>query len=142
MSPLDRIDLRILEVLQQDARLSMVELAGKVHLSRTAAMARVRQLEAAGIIAGYHAAIRWPNEERTLTAMLLLSFDARPCAPVLAFLRAQPEIRQVWSLSGQHDAIAEAVTTSTVALSALVDRLAGAPYGIRVDTRPVLDKAN
>lgn len=142
MSPLDRIDLRILEALQQDARLSMVELARKVHLSRTAAMARVRQLEAAGIIAGYHAAIRWPNEERTLTAMLLLSFDARPCAPVLAFLRAQPEIRQVWSLSGQHDAIAEAVTTNPVALSALVDRLAGSPYGMRVDTRPVLDKAN
>lgn len=140
MSPLDRIDLRILEALQEDARLSMVELARRVHLSRTATMARVRQLEAGGVIAGYHAAIRWPNEERALTAMLLLSFSTRPCAPVLAFLRAQPEIRQVWSLSGQHDAIAEAVTTSTAAISALVDRLAGSPYGIRVDTRAVLDK--
>jgi len=140
MSPLDRTDQRILEALQQDARLSMTELAQRVHLSRTATMARVRQLEASGVIAGYHATIRWPNDEQALTAMLLLSFSTRPCAPVLAYLRTQPEIRQVWSVSGLHDAIAEAVTPSPAALSALVDRLSGAPYAMRVDTRPVLSK--
>ena len=140
MSKLDRIDQRILEELHQEARLPMAELARRVHLSRTAAMARVRQLEAGGVIVGYRAEIRWPSEENPLSAMLLLSFSTRPCAPVLAYLRAQPEVRNVWSVSGLHDAIAEVSTPGSEALSALVDRLSGSPYGMRVETRPVLSK--
>lgn len=142
MSKLDRIDQRILEELHREARLPMAELARRVHLSRTAAMARVRQLEESGVIAGYRAEIRWPQEERALTAMLLLRFNTRPCAPVLAYLRALPEVRQVWSVSGLHDAIAEVSTPSPVALSMLVDKLSASPYAIQVDTRPVLSSGS
>ena len=56
MSRLDRIELRILEALHEDARLPMAGLARRVHLSRTASLARVQHLEAKGVIAGYHPA--------------------------------------------------------------------------------------
>lgn len=55
----------------------MVELARRVHLSRTATMARVWQLETNGAIVGYRAEIRWPNETQALCTMLLLSFTTR-----------------------------------------------------------------
>ena len=52
---MDRTDLRILETLQGDGRLSNIELAEKVSLSASPCLRRVRALEEAGIIAGYAA---------------------------------------------------------------------------------------
>ena len=53
--PLDRTDRRILEVLQQDGRISNVALARKVNLTPTPCLERVRRLERDGYIEGYHA---------------------------------------------------------------------------------------
>lgn len=52
---LDRIDLKILEVLQADARIPVTELAERVGLSVTPCGERVKNLEKEGIILGYHA---------------------------------------------------------------------------------------
>jgi Lrp/AsnC family transcriptional regulator, leucine-responsive regulatory protein len=52
---LDRIDRKILRLLQQDGRTSVSQLAREVHLSVTPTMERVRKLEAAGYIDGYFA---------------------------------------------------------------------------------------
>jgi len=56
-TPLDAYDTRILAELQADARLSMAELGRRVHLSQPAVTERVRKLEAAGVIGGYHACV-------------------------------------------------------------------------------------
>ncbi|RYY51706.1 MAG: Lrp/AsnC family transcriptional regulator, partial [Comamonadaceae bacterium] len=52
---LDRTDLKILSLLQQDGRLSNVELAERVSLSPTPCLRRVKRLEEAGVIAFYRA---------------------------------------------------------------------------------------
>src|SRR3954465_15180060 len=54
---MDPIDRAILSHLQEDGRLSNVELAERVRLNPSATLRRVRNLEAAGAIAGYHAVI-------------------------------------------------------------------------------------
>ncbi len=54
---LDRIDVRILAALQRDGRSTIQKLAQTVGLSPRASLERVRRLEAAGIIAGYHAVV-------------------------------------------------------------------------------------
>ncbi|MDH4261386.1 MAG: Lrp/AsnC family transcriptional regulator, partial [Gammaproteobacteria bacterium] len=55
MNTLDRTDVRILEQLQRDGRLSHIELAQRVGLSPTPCTRRVRRMEQAGIIRGYAA---------------------------------------------------------------------------------------
>jgi len=55
LEDLDRIDRRILEVLQEDGRISNVRLARKVNLTPTPCLERVRRLERDGIIRGYTA---------------------------------------------------------------------------------------
>ncbi|MEC8937540.1 MAG: winged helix-turn-helix transcriptional regulator, partial [Pseudomonadota bacterium] len=52
---LDRIDLKILRCLQENARISYVDLAAEVGLSTTPCLERVKRLERAGIIRGYQA---------------------------------------------------------------------------------------
>ena len=55
LRPLDRIDLKILDVLQRDGRISMTDLAERVNLSATPCSERVKRLEREGIIMGYYA---------------------------------------------------------------------------------------
>jgi DNA-binding Lrp family transcriptional regulator len=57
MAELDRIDRRILHELTGDARLSNVELAGRVGLSPSATLRRVQELERSGVIRGYRAVL-------------------------------------------------------------------------------------
>ncbi|MDN5650572.1 MAG: winged helix-turn-helix transcriptional regulator, partial [Acinetobacter sp.] len=52
---LDRIDIRILDILQKDGKISNIKLAEKVNLSPTAALARVQKLTGEGFILGYEA---------------------------------------------------------------------------------------
>jgi DNA-binding Lrp family transcriptional regulator len=54
---MDRLDHAILSHLQADGRLTNAELAERVRLSPSACLRRVRALEAAGVIAGYHAVV-------------------------------------------------------------------------------------
>jgi Lrp/AsnC family leucine-responsive transcriptional regulator len=54
---MDGLDRAILSHLQEDGRLSNVELAERVRLSPSATLRRVRHLEERGVIAGYHAVI-------------------------------------------------------------------------------------
>ena len=57
MRELDRIDLKILDVLQRDGRISMTELAEQVNLSATPCSERVKRLERDGVITGYYARV-------------------------------------------------------------------------------------
>ena len=65
---LDKIDRRILGILQSDGRVVMTDLAEQVGLSLTPCIERVRRMEREGIILGYHARLN----PRELGASLLV----------------------------------------------------------------------
>jgi Lrp/AsnC family transcriptional regulator, leucine-responsive regulatory protein len=72
---LDRHDRRILELLQQDARLSNLELAEQIGLSPSPCLRRVRALEHSGIISGYRALLDAQKLGLSLTALVYISMD-------------------------------------------------------------------
>jgi len=72
---LDRIDRRILAELQQNARISNLELADKVGLSASPCLRRVRQLEEAGLIKGYAALLNASQLGLKLMALVQISMD-------------------------------------------------------------------
>ncbi len=65
MKELDKIDFRILKILQKNARIPMTELAEKVGLSTTPVTERVRRLEREHYISGYHAHLNPPSVGQT-----------------------------------------------------------------------------
>lgn len=73
MRPLDRIDRKILRVLQRDGRISNVRLAREVGLSPTPCLERVRRLERDGYILGYRAVL----DPQKLDASLLVYAEIR-----------------------------------------------------------------
>jgi len=71
MSELDSIDRRILDLLQQNGRLTMTELGEQVGLSTSPCSQRVKRLEAQGVITGYHARVNPAALGRSLLGSIL-----------------------------------------------------------------------
>ena len=71
---IDEIDLKILEVLIRDARLSSRQVADKVGVSVGTALARIRRMEREGIIKGYSAIVDHEKLGYQLTAVIAVSY--------------------------------------------------------------------
>ena len=107
---LDSIDRRILQALQADGRLTFDELAGKVGLSASAVLRRVRRLEEAAVISGYVALVRPEAVGLGLTAYLNVrlekhadSHKRNPMDVFKAAVQAWPEVVECVSLTGEMD---------------------------------------
>ena len=72
---LDRFDRQILQVLQQDGRISNQDLADRIGLSPSPCLRRVRALEEAGILTGYRALLNAKALGYTLMALIYISMD-------------------------------------------------------------------
>ena len=72
---LDRYDLQILNILQQDGRISNQELADRIGLSASPCLRRVKTLEVAGLITGYHAVLDAKKMGLSLLALIHISMD-------------------------------------------------------------------
>ena len=57
MSRVDTVDIKIIELLQQNARMTLKEIAARVYLTSPAVSARIDKLERFGVIEGYHAKV-------------------------------------------------------------------------------------
>jgi DNA-binding Lrp family transcriptional regulator len=111
-SKLDPIDRQILAELQADGRMTNVELAKRVGISAPPCLRRVRTLEEAGFIKGYHADIdaRELGFEVQVFAMVRLQSQAEAdLATFEARCRAWPLVRECHMLNGEIDFILKCV---------------------------------
>lgn len=92
---LDRIDLKILDILQRDCRISNVELANQIHLSPTPCLERVRRLEKNGFIEKYVAHLNPKKLNVNLTAYIQLSLISTSSEDIQNFNRQISKIDEV-----------------------------------------------
>lgn len=105
---LDRIDLNILRCLQDNARISYVDLAAQVGLSTTPCLERVKRLERAGIIRGYKAVLDPRAVRANLLVFVEISLNTQSPAVFDEFRKAVaklPQIQECHLVSGQFDYI-------------------------------------
>ena len=139
---LDTTGRQLLKLLTADGRRPVASLARALNLSRTAVQDRIARLERDGWIEGYTVLTRRPlDEEGGHDALLFITIDVRPCAPVLRAVRAIEEVERVWSLSGAVDAVAEVRTQDAAGLSRLTDRVAAIRGVGTVRSQTVLSSA-
>ncbi|MEO7850628.1 MAG: Lrp/AsnC family transcriptional regulator [Rubrivivax sp.] len=103
---LDSIDLSILEALQHDGRLSNVQLAQRVHLSPSACLRRVKQLEDSGVIAQYVALLSPKAVGRQGTSFTIVNLEGSNPALLQAFeqaVRDAPQILDCHYVAGSND---------------------------------------
>ena len=103
---LDRIDRRILADLQADGRMTNVELARRAGISAPPCLRRVRALEEAGYIKGYHAEIEPHALGFNVTVFAHVGLNSQAEADLRAFedlVLAWPEVRECHMLAGETD---------------------------------------
>ena len=122
---LDTIAWKILELLQHNARFSFAELGRKVGLSTPAVAERVRRLEEAGVITGYHATLDLAKLGVPIHVLMRLTIpggDLQISRTVTA-IRELPEIARCHRITGDESFVIEAHLVSVHHLEALIDRL-------------------
>lgn len=122
-TPLDATDRQLLEALQQDARTTVAELAQRVSLSASPCWRRVRQLEQAGVIEGYHAQLSRQKLGYGVTGFVHLQMANHMPDVMSAFERevvALPQVLSCHNLSGHYDYLIEAIAPDLESFSQLV----------------------
>ncbi|QJU58533.1 Lrp/AsnC family transcriptional regulator [Sphingomonas sp. AP4-R1] len=135
---LDPIDRAILATLQDEGRITNVELAGRVGLTAPPCLRRVRTLEETGVIRGYHAELEPVALGFGITVFAMVSLKSQAEADLLAFeehVTALPEVRECHMLNGEIDFVLKIVAHDLQAFQAfLTSKLTPAPNVASVKT--------
>lgn len=135
----DKFDHQIIALLRQDARTPVSQVAREINLSRSAVGERIRQLEQAGVIQGYHARIADPAQA-AIKAFLELFYKDSRCQDYVERMRAFPEIRQCCGISGETDMLVQVEAASMARLSEIRGEIERFPGMQRVKTHMVVQE--
>jgi Lrp/AsnC family transcriptional regulator, leucine-responsive regulatory protein len=103
---LDKFDLAILGVLQQDARASLQDISAKVGLSTTPCWTRIKKMESEGVILGYSVRIEPTAVGFTETVIVQVTLESHTDETLEAFGKALaeiPEVMEAFLISGGYD---------------------------------------
>jgi DNA-binding Lrp family transcriptional regulator len=136
-SRLDAIDWKILKELQDDGRMTNVELARRVGISAPPCLRRVRALEQAGFIKGYRALLEEKRLGYEVTVFAMVHLTSQADADLKAFedfVREEPLVRECWMLSGEIDFVLKCVAPNLSTFQDFVVRLTAEPHVRNVKT--------
>ena len=138
MATLDTIDRRLLAALQAEGRVTNVDLAHRVGLTAPPCLRRVRALEEAGVIRGYHAELDASRLGFTITVFAMVSLKSQAEEDLRAFenhIKALPEVRECHMLNGEIDFILKIVSKDLQSFQEfLTSKLTPAPNVASVKT--------
>ena len=128
---LDRIDRQILRDLQEDGRMTNVDLAARAGISAPPCLRRVRALEEAGFIKGYHAQLDQASLGYTVTVFAHVGLNSQAEADLVAFenlVREWDVVRECHMLAGETDFVLRVVAKDWDAYQRFVtEKLTAAP---------------
>jgi DNA-binding Lrp family transcriptional regulator len=134
---LDAIDRRILAELQADGRITNVELARRAGISAPPCLRRVRRLEEAGIIRGYHADTDPQKLDWEIMFFAVVGLESQKETVLSGFeslVAGWPEVRECHMIRGGGDFLLKLVARDTAHENQLTQKLTGAPHVSRVQT--------
>lgn len=116
---LDAMDGKILDILQADARTTMAEIGRRIHMSQPAVTERVRRMEAAHVITGYHARVAPAALGYPITAFIRVAkrIHETPLEVVAAQL---PEVVECHSITGDDCGVVKVVAASVADLERVI----------------------
>lgn len=120
---LDATDWALINELQRDGRMTMTDLARRVHLGATATSDRVKRLEARGIITGYSARLNLAEVGLPILAMIRLKYPDKQHGPMHRLLEERAEILECQRITGEDCYLLKVAAENTAHLEEIVDEL-------------------
>jgi len=136
----DAIDLRILEILQRDARVTQQDIARRVKLSQPSVADRIRKLEARGVILGYFAKVDPAQLGKDITAFIGVGISHPKYFEQFGKkVMAIPDVLECHRVAGNESYLLKIRTENTKSLDRLlVEQLRTIPGVFRTETTLVL----
>ncbi|ATG75052.1 ArsR family transcriptional regulator [Zobellella denitrificans] len=135
---MDKFDRQIVALLAANARMAVASIAREVSLSRSAVSERIRQLEERGIIRGYHARIGGGGG--AVRAYFELHYHVHRCEQYAALLRAIPEVKLCYTISGETDMLVYVEAASMIRLDEVRGQIENMPNIKTVKTHMILSE--
>ncbi len=123
-SELDRLDIAILEALQENARTPLSEIGRRVGLSQPATSERVKRLEDRGILAGYTARLEAAALGLGMMAIIRLKTTHEHIKPALKAFAEMPHVVEVHRLTGEDCFLLKVLVPTPGQLETIVDTIA------------------
>jgi Lrp/AsnC family transcriptional regulator, leucine-responsive regulatory protein len=120
---LDLMDAKILDILQADARVTMAEIGRRIHLSQPAVTERVRRMESARVITGYHAHVDPEALGYGITAFVRVASRSSDI-PVVKIAEQVPEVIECHAITGEDCVVVKVVASSVKELERVISSLA------------------
>ena len=121
---LDTIDAKILNVLQENARVSISELSKRVHLSLSAVSERLKKLESSGIIDQYTTILNSASLDKQISSIMLVSLeDPSKIDEFLKFIDENDEILEAYHITGDADYSLKIITSSMQGLESIINKI-------------------
>lgn len=144
MKKLDKIDYKIIEILQKDGRITNQELARQVDLAPSSCLQRLRHLEEDGIIDGYHARVNLHSVCRFVTCIAGVNLKNHTYQEFLAFkdvVNSIPEIVEYYTVSGESDFILKIICRDMAAYLEINDKLiSSSNYSATINSHVVMEE--
>lgn len=121
---LDRLDWRIIEILQQDGRITSTELGKRIGLSQPAVTTRIRRLEDLGVIEGYSARVNHALLGRPIRALIRLRTSHAQIGRCLETFEQTGEIIEADRVTGEDCFVLRVVVSQMERLEQIIDSLA------------------
>jgi len=110
---LDAKDLTILHLLQQNARITVKEIAAKIHLSTTPVHERIKRMEASGVIKQYATLVDHTKVNKSLIAICYVSLKEHSKTAGTKFVKSimqMPDVVECYTISGEFDFMLKVMT--------------------------------
>jgi len=144
MQTLDNIDKNILRILQNDGRISIVNLAERVGLTKTPCLTRLRRLEKTGYIDGYQARINPHKVDQSYLVYVQVKLENTTSQTLRNFnqaAKATPDIMSCHMLSGGYDYLLKIRTRDMASYRELLgDVIASLPGVLTTASFPVMEE--
>ncbi|TWH01224.1 Lrp/AsnC family transcriptional regulator of ectoine degradation [Mesorhizobium sp. J18] len=145
MIRLDDRDLKILAILRQEGRISKAALAERVNLTAAPCWERLKRLEKAGIITGYHAEVALRKIAPHIVVFMAAELEGHRTENFQTFERAIEKYEEIvgcWAVGGGFDYILQIITRDIDSYQRLIDHLLDSKVGLAryftyVVTKPV-----
>ncbi|MEM2910958.1 MAG: Lrp/AsnC family transcriptional regulator [Candidatus Bathyarchaeia archaeon] len=136
---LDNIDLRIINLLQEDSRLSYNKIASRLGISVGTAYNRIKSLEEKGVLKGYTVLIDMDKVGYNLTALILIQAEGKHLLDVETEIAKMNNVVAVYDITGDFDIAVIARFKDRDSLNQFIKSLLSLPYVKRTVTNVVLN---
>jgi DNA-binding Lrp family transcriptional regulator len=114
----------LINLLQQNGRRSISDLAKQLNLSRATVQQAMERLERSGVIQGYTVKINPHYDQQRVSAYVMISAVSQKTPDIIRQVQKHPQVDMLCTISGQYDLMAMVTESTTEALDRAIDSIA------------------